>query len=39
MLHFAVANGCLTCVEVLIEAGADVSAIWIKGDPARRPAL
>ncbi|MGY5793912.1 hypothetical protein ACXHXM_27325 len=33
------ANRCLDCVKVLVEAGADVNAIWVRGDPARLPAI
>lgn len=33
MLHFAVANRCLDCVKVLVAAGADVNATWVRGDP------
>jgi len=39
MLHFAVANDCIECVKILVEAGADVNAIWVRGDPARLPAI
>ncbi|MDP9810083.1 ankyrin repeat protein [Rhizobium tibeticum] len=39
MLHFAVASNCFDCVKVLVEAGADVNAIWVRGDPKRNPAV
>lgn len=37
MLHYAVENAGLECVKALVEAGANVNAVWIRGDPARRP--
>ncbi|WP_292065838.1 ankyrin repeat domain-containing protein [Mesorhizobium sp.] len=34
MLTLAVAAGCLDRVNMLVEAGADVYAIWVQGDPS-----
>ena len=39
MLHLAVAGDCFECVQALVEAGADVNAVWIRGDPARNPGI